>query len=1052
MTMMFYVGGMMTNKINIISASAGSGKTYSLKEELKKYLSGNGDIKIRPNAVIATTFTRKAAAELQERARIGLYEKGLYSEANLFSDSLVGTVHSVCGNILKKYCYEAGLSPELDIITEDDEKLFFEIALSQVVDSELNRKMYHFTNLFAFQSSGFGPSHDWRDDLKNVINLIRINNIDNTKLEESKAQSIEILKSLINAPEQRIFTFEQLKTSIDSAITLMEAASKMDKKSQALLPELKRISSILNKGYRISWEDVARIAVPGVGKVGTESLEEASGIATSLMSSKDLLEDIEEYQRTIFDLAERAISNYQKFKEERGVIDYTDMEVLVSNLLDDSEIQERIREDFDLLMVDEFQDTNPIQLNIFLKLSKLVKKSVWVGDPKQSIYGFRGADPILMNQLIQELDTGDNVSVLENSYRSRECLVQTSNNISKVLFKNDLVEERIVLNPTREEVTEFSTGLNILRFNPERRGSKPRMNRSLAHAVTDILSQGLKVLDRETKEIRDLERGDIAILCRFNDTCTSLAEYLKEEGIEAAVERNGLLETPEGALINSCLKYYNFKYDDLSKFEITLLADENADIEGLLNNRLEFVKENKEKLSEWQKDHLWIRKIDELRERMVDSSVVEILDALIFSLRLKSHVSLWDRGSLRKANVEKFRELAQKFEDRCIRLSLPCTLTGFLLWLSNEDAPQGAGAGKNAINIVTYHRSKGLEWPVLIMAELDAGAKARGFGVKVQSSIDTFDMNNPLAGRWIRFLTNPFGTKKNVPFIANMEASELYAEELQRGIEENARLMYVGITRARDYLYLVERGDTGFTWLNEIYDKKEETLEIEKEDGEYVFNEIPYVVKNYPMLDSFETNRVQNNEFTVLKMPAQQEELPPYRLLASSSELDTEISEIKEYEYSKPLAISGELEDDNLGDCLHNILANPNFDKETTEKIINNYSLEKNIDADEVFAQCGAFYDFLKSELKLNDLNNEWPVQIIENGQCKTGIIDLWGKESEIAYIIDHKSYRGGDLLKKTNEFFPQLQMYKDLLSKESGEKRVFINYISLGKLVEVIR
>jgi len=1052
MIIKFYVGGVMTSKINIISASAGSGKTYSLKEELKKYLSGEGEIEVRPNAVIATTFTRKAAAELQERARIGLYEKGLYAEANLFSDSLVGTVHSVCGNILKKYCYEVGLSPELDIITEDDEKLFFEIALSQVVDSELNKKMYYYTNLFAFQTTGYGASHDWRNDLKEVINLIRINNIDKAKLNESKTLSSNILKDLINTPDNNVFTFKQLKTSLDRAIDLMEKAPKMDQKSQALLPELKRISGLLSKEYRVSWEDVARVAVPSVGKVGTESLSDASNIALSLMSSNELLKDIEDYQNTIFDLADKAISNYQRFKEERGVIDYTDMEVLVSNLLDDEKIGERIREDFDLLMVDEFQDTNPIQLNIFLKLSNLVKKSIWVGDPKQSIYGFRGADPILMNQLIQELDTGNNVSVLENSYRSRECLVNTSNHISKVLFKNDLAEERIILNSTRNEVEGFSTGFNILRFNPEKRGSKDRMSRSLAHAIKDILNNGLKILDRETKEIRDLEKGDIAILCRFNDSCNSLAEYLKEEGIEAAVERNGLLETPEGALIYSCLKFFNFKYDDLSKFEICLLSDKDADIENLLNDRLQFVKAKEEATSQWQDDHFWIKRIDELRESMLDSSVVEILDALIFSLRLKSHVSLWGRGALRKANVEKFRELAGKFEDRCVRLNLPCTLTGFLLWLSNEDVPQGAGSGNNAVNIVTYHRSKGLEWPVLIMAELDAGAKARGFGVKVQSTTSKFDMNDPLAGRWIRFLTNPFGAKKNVPFVANMESSELYNEEFLRGMEENARLMYVGITRARDYLYLVERGDTGFVWLNEIYERKDEKLQFEKDDGEYFFNEVSYVVKNYPMLDRFETNRTLDDEFTVLKMPIKNEDLAPYRLLASSYETASEISEIKEYEYSKPIHISGDVEDNNLGDCLHNILANPNFDQEATGRIIENYSLDKNIDASEVFSQCRAFYDFITEELKLSDINNEWPVQIIENGQCKTGIVDLWGKESDVTYIIDHKSFRGTDLLKKTNEFLPQLQMYKDLLSKVSDKKRIFINYISLGKLVEVIK
>ncbi len=1039
------------SNISIISASAGSGKTYSLKEELKRYLSGEGDVLVRPNAVIATTFTKKAAVELKERARMGLYEKNLFDEANLFSDSLVGTVHSVCGNILKKYCYEAGLSPELEIITEEDEKVFFEIAMSQVISPDVNKRMYEFTQLFSFISKGFGESHDFRSDLKKIINLIRINNIGQEKIEESKTNNTNILKGLINPLESDLHTFCQLAASLDVAISTMESAAKMDKKSIAILPIIKRLKGVLDNGIQISWEDLAKISVPGVGKVGIEALADSSSIATSLLSSNLLLQNIEEYQNTIFDLSELAISNYQKYKEERGVIDYTDMEVLVSNLLDDDLIKDRIKEDFDLLMVDEFQDTNPIQLNIFLKLSNLVKKTIWVGDPKQSIYGFRGADPILMNQLIAELDNGENISILENSYRSRSCLVNTSNTISKVLFKDVLADERIILNSTREEKPEFSTGFNILRFNPERRGSKERMNRSLAHAVKNITDSNISIQDRDTGEIRPLVAGDIAILCRFNSTCSSIAEYLKEEGVESAVERTGLLETPEGALLSACLRFFNSKYDDLSKFELILLADPEGNVENFLNDRLQFINEGSQSRSNWKNDHPWIVKINSLREELVDASISEILDRIIIDLGIKPHVTLWGRSSLRKANIEKYRELSEDFEERANRLNLPCTLTGYLLWLSSEDVSQGAGVGNSAVNIITYHRSKGLEWPVVIMAEMDAGAKARGFGIEIQSSGCDFDINNPLAGRWIRFLTNPFGSKKNVPMITNLEGSEIYSSELEKGIEENARVMYVGITRARDYLYFVDRGDTGLTWLNEIYTKKDETFDYEREDGEHTFDEqIPYTVKNYPMLDHFETNVTLPNQFDILKTPIGRQEFDSYRVIASSIDSDSRVQDIKEYDYGTRLAINGEVEDNVLGDCLHNILANQSFKIDDVKRILENYGLSENLDSQEVLTQVGKFYNFLESEFKVEELNNEWPIQRIENGQSFTGVIDLWGKSKGSVLVIDHKSFRGTDFKKKSAEFIPQLLMYKNLLKDLKGAKRIFINFVSQGKLVEI--
>ncbi|MEZ4891413.1 MAG: UvrD-helicase domain-containing protein [Saprospiraceae bacterium] len=103
----------------------------------------------------------------------------------------------------------------------------------------------------------------------------------------------------------------------------------------------------------------------------------------------------------LFDISIDALGEFEEYKKKRGLIDYTDMEAYVSKILRDESVRDALKDEIGLLLVDEFQDTSPIQLDIFLELSKLATHSIWVGDPKQSIYGFRGADPALMQAIIE---------------------------------------------------------------------------------------------------------------------------------------------------------------------------------------------------------------------------------------------------------------------------------------------------------------------------------------------------------------------------------------------------------------------------------------------------------------------------------------------------------------------------------------------------------------------------------------------------------------------------------------------------------------------------
>ena len=117
-------------------------------------------------------------------------------------------------------------------------------------------------------------------------------------------------------------------------------------------------------------------------------------------------DDLERFITQAFACAAEALERFSEFKRDRGLIDFADQEALALELLRRPEVRERLSEWFDLLMVDEFQDTSPIQLAVFLEMAKVVKKSLWVGDQKQAIFGFRQTDPALVNAVIEVIRPG----------------------------------------------------------------------------------------------------------------------------------------------------------------------------------------------------------------------------------------------------------------------------------------------------------------------------------------------------------------------------------------------------------------------------------------------------------------------------------------------------------------------------------------------------------------------------------------------------------------------------------------------------------------------
>jgi ATP-dependent exoDNAse (exonuclease V) beta subunit len=161
------------------------------------------------------------------------------------------------------------------------------------------------------------------------------------------------------------------------------------------------------------------------------------------------------------------------------------------------------------------------------------------------------------------------------------------------------------------------------------------------------------------------------------------------------------------------------------------------------------------------------------------------------------------RAAQRQRNLDAFLDLAVKYEDHCASQHEAATLTGFLFWLENPTSPeldlQPVVTGGDAVHVLTYHRAKGLEWPVVVVTDFHYGWWPRLWDVRAESTAETLDLDRPLAGRTIRFYPNVFGRNtKDVPVLDAIMASDEAAAVAATNEAELRRLAYVGMTRTRD--------------------------------------------------------------------------------------------------------------------------------------------------------------------------------------------------------------------------------------------------------------
>lgn len=1038
--------------IDLVLASAGTGKTYRLTKTIGEWVTDSGAA-VEPEAIIATTFTVKAAGELVERTRGRLLKDGKHELAERLLGGRIGTVNSIAGQLLKEFALDTGLSPVTEVLDEKRQAEFFRVASADAINKRL----------MALASVSGRLGLDLSGTVAELVDAARQNGIAAAELAASAEHSWRGLSKRLDEQRETANDLDcGLRVAVDSAIAALDGRD-TTKGTKTVADELHELQPRLNALETVSWQTWAKLSKLNPGAASRAIVKPVTEAAAAHPRHPRLHADIEAMIRGVFAAAAEAIELYDRAKRELGLIDFVDQERLALDLLDRPAVEERLRERVRVLLVDEFQDTSPLQLTLFLRLARIVDRSLWVGDPKQAIYGFRGTDPELIRAVTRGFVQAANgtVDYLDTSYRSRPGLVAFTNDLFTPSFATVgfSEQETRIKRVARKDAAGQSGPLHVWRLEG---GNWDAALKSLATGVRTMLDAPGRWLIADGDHTRPVHGGDIAILCRSNARCVDVATALAAVGLKVGVARENLMDQPEVVFAFSALRYLVDPRDHLAVAELLHLSQGSERgstwLDDWLDGGMDSVRNDLPELAA----------LDEARSRLASATPAEALDLALAASDSPTFAKRLCDPRRRMANLDALRGLAKSYEDGCVARRAAATASGLVAFLRHDvenGGPQPASPDREAVHVLTYHKAKGLEWPVAILLDLDREPRDQTFGLTVEPADDGFDFQQPLKGRWLRFWPWPYGKQKtNVYLDARAKAAPESACGGEREKAEMMRLLYVGMTRARDYLVLAARPVNGGTaWLDSLADGSGKSLlQLQREIGrqEVGLSDVCHSVAVQSLSAQTESAALVEIE-NVYSAPPPEHPQPhlPYRLRPSESGGG---SGLRITEDNIPLGtrlpLAGAPDMAILGEALHRFLAADRADAERTwrkalaERLLAAWGVTA-LDPTACLEAADRLWSFLGQRYPGADWRHEWPIVGKINNQRARGQIDLLLESSERLAIVDHKSFPGRpeDWTERALTAGGQIATYAEMARASTGKPiDLWVHMPIVGRLIRI--
>lgn len=840
----------MTLARNLVSAGAGSGKTWRIVKTLLDAVEAGTAVE----RLAAVTFTEAAARELQARLRARLLEAGRLEDAARVEVAAICTIHQFALRLVEQYPLAAGLPPSPLKLDEPASRAMVRRCLGQRLRDDASGR---FQRLFeqslgpglGLSLRGFGDSDTPEGRLQAlVLQLLEkarslALNGDSLKAEAPRAVSrVLAVMGPSGAAEALDGAF---RDGLDEAFGWLDAnpLGPPRKTDQGLYDALKRLRA---EPQGAVYDQAVALQRPKRSKGFEKEFPRLVAAVDAVVETHpEARARLAAAVEGVFVTAAETLDAYARDKARMGALDFEDMQLRALELLRGNEGRSPyaalVAEAFPLVVVDEFQDTSPLQYQLFEQLRAAGSIVHYVGDLKQGIYGFRTADAALFGALLDTAAAhGDRVDTLDRSRRSRPSLVAFANAMfSALLPKYDMAFEPLVADNlyARGEAPEQGPNVELLWFaRPHQNGERIRAG---AQAIERLLARGMQVWDRHANVLRPLRRGDITILAYSHGMLSKWAEALSARGIATQLESPGLADTLEVQLARAWFAMLASPRDGVAAASVLLselyglsqravVQLSLARVSGSPRRALAKADAEPGALSLTDFERRALLRCDEdltvcrrwLRQLPLGEAVgrclaqVQLVERL--SLRLDRAGAEQLRANVNAMVAEAHALAALGNTQLGLRGASGATLENYLLalasWAEREPSQPRIEAADEAVQLVTLHGSKGMEYPVVVLDILTQEMQRRLPRVEVLRPGE----GEP-DGRLDReALMGPGALEQSGLLLLPEVAIEPHATALRsawRGdaqlVSEWLRLFYVAVTRAREHLVLLWPAEGG---------------------------------------------------------------------------------------------------------------------------------------------------------------------------------------------------------------------------------------------------
>ncbi|MCR4797109.1 MAG: helicase-exonuclease AddAB subunit AddA, partial [Lachnospiraceae bacterium] len=845
----------------------------------------------------AKDMREKIRKAIEEKSMEHPEDLHLQKQCAYIFHSQITTIDSFCNYLVKNYFYTIGVDPDFRMLEQGEKKLMEEEIMDELMEEKYASGEKAFLDLVRTYSKGIKDNaitemifslagealtnpwpHAWLDEMNAVYDYEDLEALKNSfwirelvtskksefapfyrefKTLESEYPTSDGKPTYENAFRQDQANFKAFFEASDyeemvDAIKVITFPNIGNGRGKADDPEFRAKYSALRSQYKPFFDECAFLFSDPICRVD------------------ESMQTIKPHVNTLVRLTKDYITRRQEVLSENNAWDFNDIEHFALEILVDkdsltpTEVAQELRGYFAEIMVDEYQDSNALQETILRTLSREDTKEnnyFMVGDIKQSIYRFRQARPEIFAEKYESFTDEDSLQQrieLNMNFRSRREVLNATNSVFSELMDSAVggvaYPPKVALNYGADypegNKDDYRTEVLIGIKDKDLLEDADMEDKSeleaviIAKRIAELVKE-CPVCDKKTRELRPMRYSDIAILMRAGTNGENMMRILNARGIPAVVEKKtGYFDAMEVKLVLSLLQVLNNPRADIPLASVMHSVLFSFTNEELAQIRVETPKGPYHKAvfayrdahPEDEKIKAFFSFLERYRQMTMDTPIHLILQRLYEETGYLSYVSSLPAGEVRRANLQKLVDLSVSYEKSSFKgLFRFCH---YIEELQKYDTKMGEAdvisEEDDAVSIMTIHKSKGLEYPIVFLAEV---------GKKLEMRDAKGDFLIHASGGIALNEVDPDKRTKRDPLFKKYISERIKTDS----IGEEMRVLYVAMTRAKEKLIITgtyeenaipQRADAPYTnlerkntkgygnWMLPIFMRKEETYDI----------------------------------------------------------------------------------------------------------------------------------------------------------------------------------------------------------------------------------